>query len=87
MLGNLECPSLPSSCDGVAVSTVVDSRSLADALSNDGQPRLQASELTVEQVRHLESEGTDPLDRYCLAYLLIALYGSATQTCAVCFQG
>ena len=39
---------------GVAIPTVVESRrlsGLADALSTDGQPRLQASELTVEQVR------------------------------------
>ena len=79
----------------VACPTLVDSRrlsGLADALSNDGQPRLQASELTVEQVRHLrnllESEGTDPLDRYCLAYLLIALCGRAHHSDLCCvFSG
>ena len=72
---------------GVQVHSVIASRrlvGLAEVLGCDGKPVVQASELTVEQVRHLhhllEADSTDPLDRYCIAYLLVALYARARHS-------
>ena len=86
---------------GVQVHPVISSRrlvGLAEALGCDGNPVVQASELTVEQVRHLhhllEADNTDPLDRYCIAYLLVALYARARHSdlcsvfsCSLNFEG
>ena len=86
---------------GVQVHSVISSRrlvGLAEVLGCDGRPVVQASELTVEQVRHLhhllEADGTDPLDRYCIAYLLLALYARARHSdlcsvysCSLNFEG
>ena len=86
---------------GVQVHQVITSRrlvGLAEALGCDGNPVVQASELTVEQVRHLhhllEADSTDPLDRYCIAYLLVALYARARHSdlcsvfsCSLNFEG